>query len=239
MVDTGSSVSILPKSIFDANFSSVPLQPPTANLVTYSQTLIPVLGCLPATVSRDDVTCSAKLYIVDSGTALLGMDLIKGLRLHFEGQRLLPALAHAKSQASSSAVMCLSKSASPQCALGCAKGFVHKVKLSNNAVPVRQKLRRLPLSIRSAELDHLLKEGIIEKIDASPWVSPIVVTQKKTGGIRLCVDLREPNKAIVTDSYPRHTWTSCSRHLLGLHYSPPWAFKAHTTRSCCTLIAET
>lgn len=70
---------------------------------------------------------------------------------------------------------------------------------------LRQKLCRLPLSVCSAvskELDHLLKEGVIEKIDASPWVSPIVVTQKKTGGIRLCVNLREPNNAIITDSYP-------------------------------------
>ena len=28
------------------------------------------------------------------------------------------------------------------------------------------------------------------------------MTQKKTGGIRMCVDLREPNKAIVVDSHP-------------------------------------
>ncbi|KAI4890396.1 hypothetical protein NFI96_006743 [Prochilodus magdalenae] len=89
--------------------------------------------------------------------------------------------------------------------LGCAKGFVHKVKLSDSVAPVRQKLRLLPLSVRdavSAELEHLLKEGIIERVDASPWVSPIVVTQKKNSGIRMCVDLREPNKAIVVDSYP-------------------------------------
>ncbi len=205
MVDTGSSVSILPKAIYEASFNSVPLQTPTARLVTYSRAPIPVLGCLPVTVSRDAVTCSAKLFIVDSGTALLGMDLVKGLRLRFEGQRLLPSLPTTESEISSAAVMCLSESAATSNALGCAKGFIHKVKLFGNVAPVRQKLRRLPLSVRSAvskELDHLLKEGVIEKIDASPWVSPIVVTQKKTGGIRLCVDLREPNKAIVIDSYP-------------------------------------
>ncbi len=39
-------------------------------------------------------------------------------------------------------------------------------------------------------------------MDASPWVSPIVVIQKKSGAIRMCVDLREANKAVVTDSYP-------------------------------------
>lgn len=54
----------------------------------------------------------------------------------------------------------------------------------------------------SAELDRLLSARVIERIDASQWVSPIVVTMKKTGGIRMCVDLRKPNKAVIIDSYP-------------------------------------
>ncbi len=44
--------------------------------------------------------------------------------------------------------------------------------------------------------------GVIERIYSSPRVSPIVVVQKKTGGIRMCVDLRGPNKAVIVDSYP-------------------------------------
>ena len=48
----------------------------------------------------------------------------------------------------------------------------------------------------------MLKEGLIERIAASPWISPIVVTTKKRGRIRLCTDLREPNMAIVADSHP-------------------------------------
>ncbi len=47
-----------------------------------------------------------------------------------------------------------------------------------------------------------MQKGIIEKIDSSPWISPIVVTAKKGGKIRLCVDLREPNKALIVDSHP-------------------------------------
>lgn len=54
----------------------------------------------------------------------------------------------------------------------------------------------------SRELQYLLRAGLIEKIDALPWVSPIVVTRKKQGGIRLCVDLREPNKSVVMDCHP-------------------------------------
>ncbi|UYV83454.1 hypothetical protein LAZ67_23001089, partial [Cordylochernes scorpioides] len=33
-------------------------------------------------------------------------------------------------------------------------------------------------------------------------ISPIVVSKKKDGSIRLCVDLREPNKAVILDAYP-------------------------------------
>lgn len=53
------------------------------------------------------------------------------------------------------------------------------------------------------ELYDLLEKGVIERIDASPWVSPIVVTQRKEGGkLCMCVDLREPNKSIVSDCHP-------------------------------------
>ncbi len=62
--------------------------------------------------------------------------------------------------------------------LGCARGFVHRVHLRPG---VQQKLRRLPFSIRnevSKELQKLVKQDEIKPVDASEWVSPIVVTRK-------------------------------------------------------------
>ncbi len=70
--------------------------------------------------------------------------------------------------------------------LGCVKGFIHKVQVNSTVTPVRQKLRCLPLSIRkevSTELNRLLTAGIIEPIDASEWVSPLVVVRKRDGKI--------------------------------------------------------
>lgn len=76
--------------------------------------------------------------------------------------------------------------------LGLAKGFIHQVKVREGVQPVQQKLRRLPLSVRqavSAELERLLDMDVIERIDASEWVSPIVVTLRKNGRVRMCIDI--------------------------------------------------
>ncbi|KAJ8367779.1 hypothetical protein SKAU_G00078070 [Synaphobranchus kaupii] len=65
-------------------------------------------------------------------------------------------------------------------------------------------LRPIPLALRdgvSAELQQLLEAGIIEPVDASPWVSNLVVAKKKTGALRVCVDLRAVNKAVIPDKY--------------------------------------
>ena len=50
----------------------------------------------------------------------------------------------------------------------------------------------------SKELEKLVKQDIIEKVidQPTPWISPIVCTPKKDGGIRLCVDMRAANEAI-------------------------------------------
>ena len=84
-------------------------------------------------------------------------------------------------------------------------GYAHRPKIDPSVKPVIQPLRRLPLSIReevSVELKRLEDAGIIERVEASPWVSNVVVARKKSGEIRLCVDLRQANKAVVPDKFP-------------------------------------
>ena len=45
--------------------------------------------------------------------------------------------------------------------------------------------------------------GIIEPVEESDWVSPMVVQHKKTKGeIRICVDLQKLNDACVHDPFP-------------------------------------
>lgn len=50
-------------------------------------------------------------------------------------------------------------------------------------------------------LDDLLKRKIIRKSN-SEYAFPIVLTRKKNGTIRMCVDYRTLNKVMARDNYP-------------------------------------
>jgi hypothetical protein len=49
----------------------------------------------------------------------------------------------------------------------------------------------------------MLEAGIIEPVEESEWIIPMVVQEKKKGGIRIYVDLRNLNDACLYD--PFHT----------------------------------
>ena len=51
------------------------------------------------------------------------------------------------------------------------------------------------------EIDKMLKEGIIKE-SYSPWSSPVVIVNKKTGDKRFCIDFRKINQMTITDAYP-------------------------------------
>lgn len=55
----------------------------------------------------------------------------------------------------------------------------------------------------------------IEPVNASPWVSNLVVARKRGGGLRLCVDLTDVNKAIIPDKYPLPTAEELTSHFHG------------------------
>ena len=98
------------------------------------------------------------------------------------------------------------------------KGFSHKPFINPTIPPVAQPLRRLPLSMETrvmAELEQMQRDGIIEPIDASPWVSNMVITPKPNDKLRICGDMRNVNKAISPDKYPLPTIEELSKFFAG------------------------
>lgn len=197
MLDTGSRVSILPISVVTEHFTDVSLTKPKRKLKDCGGNPIAVKGCLRANVAFGGRTTNRKIYIVYQGSAVLGRDLFRALRMQVINGQVTQALSTQSHYAVESVTV--EK-------LGCAKGFIHKVKVRPDVKPVQQKLRRLPFSVREAvskELKKLVDLDVIEPVESSEWISPIVVTTRKNRpDPGLCVDLREPNKSVVVDGFP-------------------------------------
>ena len=70
--------------------------------------------------------------------------------------------------------------------------------------PVCQPARRTPFALRR-KFDQLVQEMLDQNVvepSSSPWASPIVLVQKKDGGVRFCVDYRRLNSLTKLDEFP-------------------------------------
>ena len=83
---------------------------------------------------------------------------------------------------------------------------VMRIPLKEGAKLVKQRPYRLNPRYKEKvrqDLDKMIVARIIEVVEESEWVSPMVVQDKKTKGeIRICVDLRKLNDASVHDPFP-------------------------------------
>ena len=65
--------------------------------------------------------------------------------------------------------------------------------------------RRIPISIRpklKKLLETLVEQGVIKAVEEpTPWVSQIVLSHKRSGDIRMCLDPHEINKVLEREHY--------------------------------------
>ncbi|XP_049273390.1 uncharacterized protein LOC125759126 [Rhipicephalus sanguineus] len=167
-------------------------------LQNFSKHCIPLLGYFRTDLQHRDKLAFVTLYVTAHGTSLLRLTAIQQLGLLIGGATLTCRLASpVSSQLPAGVPPGLEHLFDGE--LGLVRDYGHRVKRRPDIIPVSTKLRRLPLALRqqvASELRRLEDNDVIERVSASEWVSPLMVVRKKNADIRLCVDLREPNKAI-------------------------------------------
>ena len=66
--------------------------------------------------------------------------------------------------------------------------------------------RNVPLPLRpqvTAELERMERAGVISKVsEPTPWCAGMVVVPKKTGRVRICVDLKGLNESVLREVHP-------------------------------------
>ena len=93
--------------------------------------------------------------------------------------------------------------------------------IDESVPPVAQPHRRVPFHIRKkleTKLCKLQGADILERPDGpTPWVSPVIATPKPSDpdDIRICVDMRQANKAIIRERHPMPTVEDVKAELNG------------------------
>lgn len=86
------------------------------------------------------------------------------------------------------------------------KDVMIEIPIDNSKKPVCQPYRRIPIPIENkieTKIKELLDSDIIEEVrEPSKWISPIVPILKDNGELRLCVDMRRANTAIMRENHP-------------------------------------
>ena len=100
----------------------------------------------------------------------------------------------------------------PECSdgsVGCFEDYTYHITLDSNVKPVVHAPRRVPLELVEKlkfELAEMEKDGVIEKVTKpTAWVNSLVIREKPNGRLRLCLDPKDLNEAIMRDHYPTPT----------------------------------
>lgn len=85
-------------------------------------------------------------------------------------------------------------------------GVEVSINIDKRVRPIIAPYRNIPLALEEmveTKIDELLAKGIIEPVKGPPiWVSNIVPVRKANNDIRLCVDMRRANVAVLRENFP-------------------------------------
>ena len=194
LVDSGASVNIVSYDVskmFDCR-----LKPCDTTVYAFnSSEPLPMLGKFKAQVESKCCSVDSEFLVVDGKTSLLGYTTATDLGI----LQIANAVSVERNV--------FQNYPSLFSGLGRMKNVEVKLHIDETMRPVHQSHRRIPFHQRKnleACVESLLQQDIIEPADGpTPWVSPVVLVPKpkQPGGVRLCVDMREANKAITRERH--------------------------------------
>lgn len=203
--DSGASCSLIDESTFQNKFKSVRLETCHDKLNAYGGTRIVTIGKFHSTIVCGKKTASDVFYVVKGNCGcLLSVNVSQKLGLIQVADHVVHNVGNTE---------CPEVKKYPKVfeGIGRLKNFEVKLHINEAIPPVAQRHRRIPFHERqkvTKELLELKRNDVIERVEGpTPWVSPIVVVPKpkRPGEVRICVDMRQANKAIMRERHPSPT----------------------------------
>ena len=206
LADSGASVNLISQQTFDKMNPKPFITSSSSKIYAYgSSSPMKVTGQFRTLLQAGDKTCVATIQVVEgTESPILSWETCRALQLLNEAVNTINTKA-AERIADGFPNLFDGKTAE----FAKIKNVKVKLHIDEHIKPIAQRHRRIPFHTRrdvEEELEKLEKRGIIEKVEGpTPWISPVVVVPKKQGGVRLCIDMREANKAIGREKHPMPT----------------------------------
>ena len=232
-VDTGAQCNVIPLDLYkkaaqDPTLTRVTKS--TGKIVAYGGSTIPVMGTVMLNIRRKKAQHRIKCKLVPGNkirpllgrSACLGMNIISyldndSISMPEVGKAFVFTISQPKQPLGQAELI----QRFPQVfreGVGCLKGE-YRIQLDPQQTPVQHPPRRVPVALRDrlkATLDDLERDGILATVtEPTEWVSSLVIVPKKDGRLRLCLDPKDLNKAILREHFPLPTIEEVATRLCG------------------------
>ena len=202
LIDSGASTNVIDKNLWSKlkqdKIKCVSRKSDQKLYAYGSKQPLNVLGTFSALVRVEGKETEAEFVVINGeGAALLGRETAIQLGVLKSGTRICTVTSSEKIMSDYKEIFE---------GVGKLKDYQVKLHVNPDVPPVAQPVRRTPFSLRDKvkeKIEELVAMDIIEPVEGPTlWVSPVVVVPKQNDEIRLCVDMRRANEAIVRERYP-------------------------------------
>ena len=239
-IDNGASVSLMPEEQWRSLQLATPMEHSQCVLRTYTGKVMPTCVRVHVYVDRNGQTRRLPLLIVqNTGPALLGRNWLSAMELDWHNIQAIDSEPWQSTLRDTlNRHRDLFKSG-----LGTMKDITATMHLKPGTIPRFLKYHTVPYAIQEmveTELARMEHEGILEKMDSSPWATPLVCVRKKDGKVRLCGDYKLTiNQGMDVDTYiPYLDLKSSSTNLQEEPYSLPWTCPRRISKCALTKRAK-
>ena len=192
-LDTGAEATAISTRTYNT-LKNITLQKSAKVLCGPNNKPLDVLGQAVVQLTYEGRTCKQPIYILEGlKNNLLGLPAITALQLLTKVESIQPGNV---------------QKSFPELfqGLGTLKGD-YQIQLKPDAIPYAlYTARNVPIPLRTKvkqELARMKKLGVISKVDKPTcWCAGMVVVPKKSGEVRICVDLKPLNESVLRETHP-------------------------------------
>lgn len=211
-VDTGAERSTIPAALFKDKLATVcKLQPSQVTLRQYDQSPLKVVGQCNADLKVGEQQLTGIFIIVDipSKHPLLGRDILSEMGITFDTLLKQGSVKAVSVQQTGVEEIVAEYNDLFKKELGLLHDIEAEVSVEQTATPRFHKCRPVPFALRDKVEEALRAQvaaGELIPVERSEWAAPIVVVQKRDGGVRICGDFKVTiNPVICPQVYPLPT----------------------------------